>query len=213
MKLFFPSVWLNLTHPVTYVCDTCTSTSMYCLSSFIYHLSAPWLLSCDLPILPSPQPSYRHSWNHWNFIVAYWKQLGWIVFSDNKRLAKKIKENWIKLKKFFLNVNYNSFFVTLFCFIKSMLLNSVHNAAIHYVFKKLPSLFYFLDFTKPKSLLKTPCSNLYWLEGDNRGAMLSILPSQYYFPALNGPVFHVLVFLELAFQLFFPLRIIATDVI
>lgn len=71
---------------------------MYCLSFYIYHLSAQQLLSCDLSVLPSPQPSYRHNWNHWNFFGAYWKGLGWIVFSDKKGLAKKIKENWIKFK-------------------------------------------------------------------------------------------------------------------
>lgn len=160
IKLFFPFVWLSLTHPVTYTCDTCTSTSMYCLSFYIYHLSAQQLLSCDLSVLPSPQRSYRHNWNHWNFIGAYWKGLDWIVFSDKKGLAKKIKENWIKLK-LKKNVSYSSFFVTLFYFIFSPFF-ALQNLCFLILYIMLPFIMSSKNFHPYFISLTLPNQNLFW---------------------------------------------------
>lgn len=84
-----------------------------------------------------------------------------------------------------MRVSYSSFFLTLFCYAESMLSNSLCDVTTHCVFKK--------------SILLFPWScqnpNLSWrhilsspdLIGKS-GIMESILTSEYYIPALNGPV-------------------------
>lgn len=180
IKLCFPFVRLSLlnqcliyvTHGQAHLCivfpfiSTICRPNSYCLVTCLSFLP----LSLHIDIIEITE----------TFLVL--TERDWV------ELHFQTRRDWLrKLKRIESSLNFkkrNSFFVTLFCLIFSFfffftLQNPcfliLHIMLSFIVFKKRPSLFYFLGLTKPQSLLKTPYSNLSWLEGNDKGLWWAFL--------------------------------------
>lgn len=150
IRLFFPFVWLSLAHLVIYIYDTYTSTTPYCLSFYAYHLSAQQILSWDLSVSLLLSFHIGIIEIAETLLVLFERDWVELYFQTKRDWLRKLKRigSMLKLKKKKeMSVSCGSFFPTLFCFTKSVLPDSVHNAAIHCKSKNFHP--YFISLTLP----------------------------------------------------------------